>query len=328
MCSPLLCADPGFFVPGDGATVPANLPGIYWRARHDASPGGVTPSNVTLTTTTDPGAPLSFTATPLSDANAYLLVPDAPLVAGTSYRLVDSTTCMFGGGGGAPSPTVVFAVGPSAPLPTTLGVLAVTDLPPRTDSVISSGGSCSTSAVLASAAVAIDYPSVPGTAPWRDVLHFETRADGQIWFGRSSSLQSIAPGESWVGRGFDRLYTACSEDPFNDVGWELSEGTHQVEMRATLPGTSLALATGTRAVTLVCPPPGNDGDGGEGGGDGETGEGGGCCSTAERHGAGSAPWLALGVVALLLRWPARRRRGRRASSPPSPRRRPRSRPAR
>jgi MYXO-CTERM domain-containing protein len=300
------CVDSGFFVPGEGATVPANVPGLYWRPRYD-SLEPVAPSSVTLSTAADPGTPLAFTATELSSHN-YLLVPDAPLVEGTTYLLTDATACMFGGGGN-PSPTVTFTVGPTAPMPTTIGTLAVTDLPVRTDAVASAGGSCSLDAVVASAAVAIDYVAVPSAAPWRDVLHFQTYVDGRPWNGRASILGTFAPGASWVGRGFDRLITVCRvDDPFGDenqVGPQLAEGPHQVEMRATLPGTSLAFSTGARTVTLACPtvlPP--DGDAGLDGGSGETGEGGGCCSSTTHPGA--AAGLAFAVSA----WLARRRRAR------------------
>ncbi len=301
------CNDPGFFVPGDGATVPANLPGIFWRARYDAGPGGPPPSNVTLTATTDPETPLGFTAMALAEYQ-YLLVPDAPLVAGTTYHLADASACDFGTG--VPSASATFTVGPSAPLPTTLGALAVTQLPLRTDTIASGGGSCSMEAVVASAAVAVDYTQASDAAPWRDVLHFETLVDGQRWLGRRDILTPIAPGASWVGRGFDRIYTMCStDDPFSSPANQASPGTHQVQLRATLPGTTVALATTTAAIELTCPPPD---DPGPDGGLVDLDDAGGCCSSASRPGASAV--LAL-LVALAVVRPARSRR-RRFRMPP------------
>jgi MYXO-CTERM domain-containing protein len=299
VCSPPLCF-PGQFVPGADATVPANLPGIYWQASPNASPAA-TPANVTLATTADPSTPLSFTATQQGGGYVYLLVPDAPLLAGTTYVLTDSTPCQFGG---TTDTMVTFTVAPSAPLPTTIGALAVTDLPPRRDTFASSGGSCAVETLAASAAVSVDRDA-PELAPWIDVMHFETRVDGNPWYGRSSILQVVPPGASWVGRGFDRIYTGCSDAVDEALAFDLSEGPHRVEMRATLPGTTLALATDTRNVTLTCPPP-PDGDAGTGGdgGNGAIGEAdGGCCSSSSPR---SSAWLALGVIALL----ARRRRDR------------------
>lgn len=306
------CNDPGFFVPGDGATVPANLPGIFWRPRYDLFNTPPNVANVRLTTAADPGTALPFTAQMLGD-HQYLLVPDAPLVAGTSYIATDSTMCA----GGVPSPTVTFAVGPSAPLPTTLGTLAITDLPPQTEAIASSGGSCTLQALADTVAVSIDYFAVPEAAPWRDVLHFETRVDGQPWNARASILQSIAPGASWAGRGVDRLYTVCRvEDPFGQSAtFELAEGAHTVQLRATLPGTNLSLATDTPMVSLACPAL-SDGDAGIGddAGDPTVTEPSGCCSSSTSP---EAPvFLALAVVALLTT--ARRPRRRSRSAWPEP----------
>lgn len=307
MCSSS-CNDPGFFVPGDGSTVPANLPVIYWRPRYDFAGTAGNPSNVTLTTAADPGTPLAFAATRIND-HVFHLVPDAPLVEGTSYILTDSTPCTSSSG--VPSPRVTFTVGPTAPLPTTLGALAITDLPVRTEAIASDGGSCTLQAVADTVAVSINYVAVADAAPWRDVLHFETLVDGRPWNARSNILQSIAPGASWAGRGVDRLYTVCRiEDPFGQSEvFELAEGAHAVQMRATLPGTNLSLATDTPTVSLACPPP-SDGDAGVGADAGDPIDGesdGGCCSSATSPSAAVA--LALLVVALLTR-SARRRRVR------------------
>jgi uncharacterized protein (TIGR03382 family) len=114
-------------------------------------------------------------------------------------------------------------------------------------------------------------------------------------------LQAIPPGASWVGRGFDGLYTGCSESDFGGAAdYGLAQGPHQVEMRATLPGTDVALATDTRAVTLVCPAD-TGADAGVDAGNGEmSDDGGGGCSTTT-HGAGAASWLAFAVLAWVTR---------------------------
>lgn len=44
---------------------------------------------VVLAAASDPQSPVAFTATALANGD-YLLVPDAPLVAGTDYTIVDT----------------------------------------------------------------------------------------------------------------------------------------------------------------------------------------------------------------------------------------------
>src|SRR3569623_1962903 len=118
-CSPPPCW-PGYFTPGDAATVPANLPAIYWRPVRSGvqdSPPDV--SQVVLATTADPATPLAFTAMALANGD-YLLVPDAPLVAGTDYTIIDHTAC---GATADAGPRVTFHAAAAAPLPTSLGTL-------------------------------------------------------------------------------------------------------------------------------------------------------------------------------------------------------------
>src|SRR4051794_37186135 len=85
-CSPAPCW-PGYFVPGDSAHVPANLPAVYWRPMSSvAGPMTADLSLVVLASTAAPDKPLRFTAMPLTNGD-FLIVLDAPLAAGTSYTL-------------------------------------------------------------------------------------------------------------------------------------------------------------------------------------------------------------------------------------------------
>src|SRR5262245_28588220 len=95
----------GFLVPGSGANVPANLPGIRWYPMRGFD-GDADPAKVTLTTVGNPEVALAFTLT-----RGYL-VPDQPLLAGTSYIVRDHNVCL-----GAAGPSATFTVGPAAPLP-------------------------------------------------------------------------------------------------------------------------------------------------------------------------------------------------------------------
>ena len=285
-CSPPQCW-PGYFTPGDAATVPANLPAIYWRpvssGVQDTPPD---PSMVVLTTTADPQAALPFTATALSNGD-YLLVPDAPLVAGTDYTIVDHTPC-----GATPDagPRVTFHAVATAPLPTSLGTLAIVEHQEETFSVGTARGSC-TSEVLADQA-RIELTPTDDALAWKDALHYQTLVDGQPWGAAASLDATYAPGSSWAGVGIDRLYHVCSTDD-DTIGSGLDAGTHQVSMTATLPGSTVAVDAAAVALDLECS--------GSGSGSGSNGPGEQIEDGCNAGGGSAAPLAFLALLALTRR---------------------------
>ncbi|HVK72913.1 MAG TPA: hypothetical protein VM734_06315 [Kofleriaceae bacterium] len=264
-CSPPVCS-PGFFVPDDGAVVPANLPGLYWRP---SVQGGAEPSLVTLAPDDQPAAPIALTATALAGGD-YLLVPEAALVPGVRYTITDANACPPSGA----ERVARFTAGPVAPLPTQLGTLTATAEPDESIS-IPHGAACSVNVVSATASIELSLGA--DAAPWRDVLHYQTLVDARIWRPRDSVISYVAPGASWRGRARDLLYTTCVQDPDHSAG-SLEPGAHEVEMTATLPGTTIALTSDTVGVTLSC----RDSSGG--------------CAASR---PGAAPWLLLALAALL-----------------------------
>lgn len=286
-CSPPLC-QAGFFTPGDGATVPASVPGIHWRpmSSFDGAPGG--PSQVVLASAAAPGTSLPFTAMQLP-TGGYLLVPDQPLAPGTAYVLEDQNTCR-----GMPiGPSVTFEVAEAAPLPTSLGALVETAnrVGPLT---VASGGPCSTE--VDAHQIGIELQLAPEAIAWRDVLHFETLVDGKAWRAARSAVSAEPPGSSWRGRGVDLLYRVCEPDQV-DVQEGLAAGPHEVVMRATLPGSGTVVQSSSLTIHIDCD--GSPGEGGSGGG--------GC----DAGGSGSSGWLLLGSL-LLGCMPRRGPRARRA----------------
>jgi uncharacterized protein (TIGR03382 family) len=260
-CSPPQCW-PGYFTPGDATTVPANLPAIYWRPVSTSAQGtSADPSMVVLTAASDPQTPLPFTATAQSNGD-YLIVPDAPLVAGTDYTLVDHTPCGTTADAG---PHVTFHAVAAAPLPASLGTLAIVDHQQETFSVGTARGTCS-SDVLADQARLELTPSTDAL-PWRDALHYQTVVDGQPWGAWTSINASYAPGSSWVGIAVDRLYHVCSTDD-DTIGAGLAAGTHQAAMSATLPGSAVTVDAAAVPLDLECSGSGsNSGSNGPLGGD-------------------------------------------------------------
>lgn len=288
-CSPPQCW-PGYFTPADGATVPANLPAIYWQPVSTGS--APDPTMVVLTAASDPETPLPFTATVQPNGD-YLIVPDAPLVAGTDYTIVDQTPCATTPNFG---PHVTFHAVAEAPLPASLGTLAIVDHQQEMFAVATARGSC-TSDVLADQARLELTPS-DDALPWKDALHYQTMVDGHPWGASGSLNASYPPGSSWAGVGVDRLYHVCSTDD-DTIGDGLAAGAHQAEMTATLPGSSVTLDAAAVPVDLECS------GSGSGSGSGSNGpvvdDGGDGCNA----GGGSSAL----VVLLALGLCARKRRG-------------------
>lgn len=243
---------PGAFTPAEGASVPANVPGFFWRPQSGYLDEEPDPQQVTLAATNAPEPPIPLTATELGGGD-WLLVPDQPLSPGVSYTLVDHNVCGLGSAG----PASTFEVGPEAALPTSLPAPQITDHAPGALQVSTISGSCSAD-VLADQ-VTIELPLDAAALPWRDLLHFETRIDGAVWRASAAANLPVTPGESWAGRARDRVYTVCAgEDPYASGG--LAPGTHEVTIRVTLPGTELVLDSPPATFVLDCEGLGNPDD--------------------------------------------------------------------
>jgi uncharacterized protein (TIGR03382 family) len=289
-CEPPLCS-PGYFTPADGTTVPANLPAISWRPGWSYTGTQPDPSMVVLTSAADPQAALPMTAMALPNGD-FLLVPDAPLVAGTDYTVVDNTPCEYNPG---PAAHATFHVVASAPLPATLGTLAITDHQEETFPVATTRGTCSSDVLADQARLALT-PS-DDALPWKDALHYQTIVDGQPWAAANSLNQTSAPGSSWVGVAVDRIYHVCSTDDLS-VGEGLAAGPHQASMTATLPGSTVAISAAAVSLDLECSGSGSGSGSGSDGPVGGHADDGGC-------NAGGSPALSLALLVLLA---ARRRR--------------------
>lgn len=204
---------------------------------------------------------------------------------GDRYVLVDQTTC----GGATIGPSGTFQVASAAPLPASLGVLveSVNRVGPLQ---VAAGGPCTTE--VDAHQIGIELQLSAEAAAWRDVLHFETLVDGRAWRA-SRTPDSPPPGESWRGRGVDLVYRICaSKDGSVDDG--LPEGTHEVVMRATLPGTATVVQSSAVTVQIDC----------GAGAPMQDGTSGGC----DAGGSGSAGGLLLGGLGGLAAMVGRRQR--------------------
>lgn len=279
-CSADPCWREGYFVPETDGVVPANAPGLYWRPMTNASePPG--PGLVELVELDRADEPIEFALVELESGD-YVLELEADLEEGTEYRLVDESECDSGGRVG---PEVEFVASAPAALPDELGELVVT--PEGVGEIqVAAGAACEMTVEADRMSLAL-VPTAD-VEPWLDLLHFETLVDGEVWTASADGRETNPPGASWAGRGQDRLYALCEE--YGGVSEGLEEESHEVVMRATVPGTDLSLETEPVAIELDC-----DGGGSAGGG--------GCAA----GGGESKPWVAL-LVGLLLAAGVRRPR--------------------
>lgn len=295
-CSQPACWD-GYFTPGEGATVPANLPAIVWRPVRDSVTNAV-PDAARVSLATAQGVAVPLTGTVLSNGD-WVFTIDKPLLEGTSYVLRDLNTCVDQVG-----PTAAFQAAAPAPLPIALGALVSQAHRLGALEVGTRSGSCSVMVDVDQVGVELALPAA--TAPWRDVLLYETLVDGRSWQPTRSIRQSLPAGESWSGRGTDRVYATCGiPDGGGFTGVE--EGAHEVTMQATLAGTSLTLRADPLAVELACTPPQDTCEtpvAADGTCAPATEQGG--CSAAGGGSLGALGWLALVLVGR--RGPARRKR--------------------
>jgi hypothetical protein len=282
-------------------SVPANLPALYWRPFFGAGAPLPDPATVTLARRDRPDQPIELSPSQIENGDV-VLVPMTSLEPGVGYRLADSSVCA---GSEESGPEILFEAGDEAPLPQSLGELLATDIGVGRVSVATLSGSCAESIEADRVEIALE-PSADA-APWLELLHFETLVDGHVWQPSGDITVLSPPGASWMGRGRDLVHASCEPDLGQGTDPGVDEGSHEVSMRATLPGTDIALETAPVTVDLRCGAGGDDDGGADDGADDgdDTADDGGCSSS--RGGGGQAGVLAVLASAALLS----RARGRR-----------------
>lgn len=259
------------------SVVPANLPGLFWSADDEVDLG---PESVRLVRTED-AAEIPFELTQLGGGSHEIRLLE-PLAAEKAHSLVLGSVC--GGTGLADETASVFTLmaTAAAPLPEGgLGELIAGEPTLGALSLATINGGCAESVESAYIDVSVELDAA--VVPWRDALMFETLVDGELWSPSAFLPQPPQPGESWRGRGVDRVYAMCAAGDVVDEG--LSEGTHEVVIRARIPATGVVLASTKVTVELSCGSGGTSGagevtstgdapTGSDGGSGGSTGDGG------------------------------------------------------
>ncbi len=127
--------------------------------------------------------------------------------------------------------------------------LSVSGLAPSALSLLAKGGSCSDEFQGVALDLWMNIPRVTSGG-----FNYTTLVDGEVWAPQTSLCTLVPPGESWVGRGRDRLVLAC-DSTLVEEAYRLESGSHTVTMEARLPGTDIVFTTETQTVELTCPEP-------------------------------------------------------------------------
>ncbi|MCX4245539.1 hypothetical protein [Paraliomyxa miuraensis] len=195
------------------------------------------------------------------------LHPAQPVEIGHAYHFATPGKCMPMG------PEHVLVAGDPIEVPEVpLGTLAATA--PVLGSVSRPADiSCSESvdAMVVDVTLALD----PALEPLADLLMYETYVDGMRWRPITGYFSEPAPGESWVGRGEDRIYAICID------GEGGSPTPRVVQMRARIAGfPEVTFDSDELEIVLDCQSDAGSSSGADGSG-GETGEGSGGGSVGE-----------------------------------------------
>ncbi len=291
-CSGAKC-NGGFFLPA-GGTVPASLPALVFEPHLDeAGTAGSTPVKLFRL---DAGVEILVDIQRVDQGGRVYLFPLSPLLPDSDYLIRGDDLCLTG------TTETTIHTGAALPLPASLGSVTAgaSTIDPLQVSTIS--GSCS--ATITAAQAKIDLTLSADAAPFAGALQVSTFVDGKPFTWSPSLLTEPALG----GSMHSIVFASCkSDDASAEKG--LSEGSHQVFMRGTLPGTMLKLDTAPVEVTLSC---GDAGGGGTGGGTTTSGTGGSASSSSSGGGcsivgdASPGAWALSGLAAALAF--ARRRR--------------------
>lgn len=228
------------------AQVPANAAGLQLIGAY----GAATAQLLEIGETTETEIPVVI------DPETDQVLLAGSLTEGGRYQFQSTRSCDVSGGHEVWATT--FTAGPTAPLPTTLGVLYGSGMMWGEVSV-PEDGQCDMPAWAVYDELTLELSE--DAAPWRDLLVFETLVDGLPYAPLGSSNPggygasgTAEPGGSWLGRGRDRIYALCDALPDTARSEGVEEGHHVVQMRATLPGTSIELVSDPLPLDLYCAP--------------------------------------------------------------------------
>lgn len=240
----------------ESETVPASLPAILWTGR-PTTQQIAEPSKIISFTRKDSAGAVSdvafrIEAQTMTGLSGVKIVPTDSLVAGSTYRIVADP---LNGSGLDPNKDFdvsEFTTQAAIPLPDSedLGV------------VLSNGGiQHKNLSFIASGGGMVDFPAVyqdfavelsAELKPWSAALIFETLVDGKRWKQPRPACH-VRMGRSWHGRGVDRVFASCASEEANEyINSGVEPGTHTIEFRARLEGSSIEFKSNIVSVELNC----------------------------------------------------------------------------
>ncbi|WP_267558064.1 hypothetical protein [Corallococcus sp. BB11-1] len=238
-----------FPLPPDGASVPTNLPGLVVVPPLLES---VDPTTVRLLLAD--GTPVPATVTPGAHST-QVLVPEAPLVQGTEYRLEATGVCTFQG---SQPGEETFTAGAPRPLPTTLGTLTA-ETPRRGTFVVYGDSNCGNTQQEGDSTHLRFTPS-PELVPFLPWVHWTVQVDGAPWSYAKHGGVTATGEENFDTRLYEYnrrllfLYTVCEalQPQFPNTG--LAPGRHRATLQGTLEHANLTLPPLEVDFELSCDP--------------------------------------------------------------------------
>lgn len=188
--------------------------------------------------------------------DGQVLIRPAALQDGASYRLENVGDCV--------TPPVTFEVGPSAPLPSDLGDLRQSTAYTGRLHLFTGGHACFSQ--INATMVAVDVDLGAEASPWVELLQFETYVDDAQWSVPPTwwvTGDAVPPALMEYRSDDNLVFAQCplSLDAVaavdRDMFLEMYEaalpvGSHQVQIRAELPGVEAVLATEAKSIDLSC----------------------------------------------------------------------------
>ncbi|MBN8233407.1 hypothetical protein JYK02_38405 [Corallococcus macrosporus] len=267
-CGRPLCSVEGSRVPlPPNAIVPANVPALVV-----VPPAYEWVEEQSLRLRTEDGTGVEARVLKGPD-NSGILVPAAPLVPGTRYRLEGSVPCSEGRTGQPFVAMADFTAGPAVGLPTATGVLKMGDREAGILRVWDGGASCA--ANYTGGWAKLEFTPAPGLVPFLPWVHWTLEVDGQTWatapHGAVDASGGARPADGFrTMRDLLTVYTLCDNEPpgMPASARGVSEGPHTATLRPVLEQAGTALPALEVAFEVYCPHTGGDGGYGPGPGTG------------------------------------------------------------
>jgi hypothetical protein len=239
-CSPDLCR-PGYFLPRDGTSIPANTPALAWKKSEITGDAGV--QELRLTRLDGDASDVPAWTLEEQAEGLFWIKLESELKVGARYRLDAEGDCS--------RRVVEFDVTEAAEVPETLGGVDVGPVAAGKAEVGTVSGSCSigVQAVHAELSPRLDTAA----SPWAGLLSYETKVDGAPYHPRVDILPRATPDlASIVFAECPDRYPPGEKRDDGAFDEDLSEGEHVITLEAQLPGVSRALASSPARVTLDC----------------------------------------------------------------------------